>query len=104
VFHILSLSSDGEEFIPYAVINKVLSFWQDVLMAFYNKLDHLSFMKTIFLSSPAELANKSQTEKKTGYIFHEIVNIPCKCLTDFANICTKPRTINIELANHWHRI
>jgi len=58
------LSSDGEEFIPYAVVNKVLSFWQDVLMVNDKKLNHSCYMKTTFPSSPAELANKSQTKKK----------------------------------------
>ena len=71
MFHILPLSSDGEEFILYAVVNKVLSFWQDVLMVNDNKLNHSCYMKT-FPSSPAELANKSQTggggEKKKDYI------------------------------------
>jgi hypothetical protein len=64
VFHILPLSSDGDELIPHAVVNKVLSFWQDVLMAIDNKLDHSCFMKTTFPSSPAEMANKSQKKKK----------------------------------------
>ena len=68
MFHILPLSSDGEEFIPYAVVNKVLSFWQDVVMVNDNKLNHSCYMKTTFPSSPAELANKSQIEKKKDYI------------------------------------
>ena len=53
--------------------------------------DHIS----IFTS----WTGKQVTKKKLH--LHKIVNIPCKCLTDFANTCTKPKTINIELANHW---
>jgi len=71
------------------------------LMATGNKLDCSCFKKTTFPSSPAELANKSQTVKNRLH-FHKIVNILWKFLTDFANTCTKPNTINIELANHWH--